>query len=309
MVTGGGGVVRQKQEHPWLSDLFASLAMASGIGYLAAAYTVSRRMTRASPGKPPTSPHAHGLAWEPVECRTTDGIRLAGWVVTPAAAKATVVLFHGMRRTRADTLGRTAFLVNAGYRCVAFDHRAHGESTGRKTSFGYYESRDVASAFELVRRRWPDQPTVALGISMGAAAVCFAAKQARFDAVILESLYHDIASAFAQRIGNHYPPWFKRLSQGVIWVTERRLGLRLEQLAPAEHIGDLAPTPVLLLTGNEDRHASPAETERLYQRCRGPRELWLVPRACHQDVFETGGPAYQERVLNFLGRWLPRKSA
>ena len=28
---------------------------------------------------------------------------------------------------------------------IAFDHRAHGESSGKRISFGYHESRDVAS--------------------------------------------------------------------------------------------------------------------------------------------------------------------
>src|SRR5262249_6849500 len=154
---------------------------------------------------------------------------------------------------RAQTLGRIAFLVQAGYRCVAFDHRAHGESDGRRTSFGYYESRDVAAVVQLARERWPDRPRAALGISMGAAALCYAAERVRsLNAVILESLYRDIGTAFSNRIASaQYPPWYQRLARGVIWVTERRLGLRQTQLAPVECVGDLAPAPVLLLTGTD----------------------------------------------------------
>src|SRR5262249_52504994 len=154
--------------------------------------------------------------------------------------RATVILFHGLRHHREQTLGRSVFLAAAGYRCVAFDHRAHGESTGRRSSFGYYESRDVQAIHALVRQRWSHQPLAALGISMGAAAVCYAARQTPpWDAVILESLYHDIASAFTHRLQNGYPPWFQRLSRGVIWVTERRLGVRLAQLTPADAIAEL----------------------------------------------------------------------
>jgi alpha-beta hydrolase superfamily lysophospholipase len=212
-----------------------------------------------------------------------------------------------VRNTREQTLDRTAFLTAAGYRCVAFDHRAHGQSDGRRTSFGYYESRDVSAALGLVRQRWPGQPLVALGISMGAAALCYAAAEARTcDAIILESLYHDIRSAFSNRIGVSYPAWFRRLNRGVVWITERRLKLRMGQLAPAEHIGALAPAPVLLLTGTADSHAPPEDARRLYERCRGPRELWFVPQAAHGDVFQTGGLPYQQRVLSFLDRWLPR---
>jgi alpha-beta hydrolase superfamily lysophospholipase len=289
----------------WLSETLAGLAVASGVGYLAAAYSVSRWLTRPSPGRARKTPADHGLPWEPLECRTADGFRLVGWAVTPARPRGTVVLFHGIRGNREKTLGRTAFLAAAGYRCVAFDHRAHGESTGRRTSFGFHESRDVRAILELVRERWPGQRLAVLGISMGAAALCYAADVSRrCDAVILESLYHDIAGAFISRIGNGYPPWFRRLSRGAVWVTERRLGLRLAQLAPVRHVGDLAPAPVLLLTGSDDPHASPADVRRLHDHCRGPRELWLVPRAGHEDVCEAGGADYQRRILDFLGRHL-----
>jgi alpha-beta hydrolase superfamily lysophospholipase len=228
--------------------------------------------------------------------------------VTPTAARATIVLFHGVHQNRAQTLGRTAFLVAAGYRCVAFDHRAHGESTGRRTSFGYHEGRDVAAILDLVRENWPRQPCAALGISMGAAALCYAADVVRgCAAVVLESLYHDVASAFASRLAG-YPPWFQRLSRGAIWVTERRLGLRLAQLTPAEHIGGLAPTAVLLLTGADDAHAPPTDARRLHERCGGPRELCIVPHAGHRNLFETGGQLYRQHVLEFLERWVAART-
>jgi pimeloyl-ACP methyl ester carboxylesterase len=216
-----------------------------------------------------------------------------------------VALFHGNRGNRAQTLQRTAFLTAAGYRCVAFDLRAHGQSDGKRTSFGYYESRDVAAVLDLIERRWPQQPRAALGISMGAAALCYAAQRTRtVQAVILEGLYHDLGSAFRTRIGTGFPTWFRRFSRGVIWVTERRLGLRLTQLAPVDHIGALAPTPVLLVSGTDDTHAPPADMQRLYEHCRGPRELWLVSGAGHLNVCEHGGRLYQQRLLEFLGRWL-----
>src|SRR5262249_15420882 len=122
-------------------------------------------------------------------------------------------------------------------------------------------------------------------------------------AIILESIFHDIASTFSNRIGGNFPAWFKRFSHGVIWVTERRLGIKLNQLAPVNHIGELAPAPVMIVTGSEDVHAPPADAQRLYGRCQGPRELWLVANAGHKNVFETAGPEYAKRILGFLERW------
>jgi alpha-beta hydrolase superfamily lysophospholipase len=290
----------------WFTDIWTTLAAASGIGYLATAYSVSRwltRTTRQSPIRPAETPD---WSWEDLECRTEDGLRLAGWLVTPPQPRATVALFHGLRGNRARTLGRIGFLAAAGYRCVAFDHRGHGRSEGRWTSFGFHESRDVHAVLDFIDKRWPGQPRLALGISMGAAALCFAFDRARdWDALILESMYHDLAKAFRTRVGSCYPTWFKRFSRGVVWMTERRLGLRLEEMAPIHHIDKLAPTPVLLVTGSDDPHAPPEDVLDLFDHCKGPREISLVSGAGHEDVYEQGGQEYQKLILDFFERWLP----
>jgi uncharacterized protein len=293
----------------WWPELLTSLAMASGVGYIAVSYTVSRWLTRRSPRSPQTTPSDLGLSWEEVECLTADGIRLAGWVVEPRQPWATLALFHGLRHNREKMLARIGFLAAEGIRCVAFDFRAHGESGGKRTSFGFHERRDVIAVMDLIQRRWPHQPQAALGISMGAAAICFAAKHIKScQAFILESCYVDVGSAFASRLRNGYPSWYQRLSRGVVWMSERRLGLRLSQLVPANHIGDLAPAPVLVLTGAEDHHAPPLEARQLYERCQEPRELWLVPGAGHRDIVETGGLLYQQKIVDFLTRRLPNRS-
>jgi uncharacterized protein len=288
-----------------MADMLAGAVVLSGVGYLLTAYTISRWLTRPSRGVPRPPPADASLQWQDVECQTSDGQRLAGWVATPAQVRGTVILFHGMRHNRAQTLPRLALLTAAGYRCVAFDHRAHGQSSGRCSSFGYHESHDVAAVLDFVKRHWPGERRAALGISMGAAALCFAAGRARaLDACILESLYHDIASAFSNRIGNKFPPWFGRFSRGVIWVTERRLKVRLAQIAPADHIAELAPVPVLLVSGSKDTHAPPADLERLYQRCRGPCQLAQIDGADHTNLCHLGGDRYRELVLTFLRQHL-----
>jgi alpha-beta hydrolase superfamily lysophospholipase len=298
-------VVKSKTQYPLLPEILARMAMASGVGYLAAAYTVSRWLTRPSRTRPRLNPANWGWPWESICCRTADGIRLSGWLVEPSRPRGTVALFHGMRFNRETLLDRIIFFAEHGFRCLAFDHRAHGESSGRRTSFGFHESRDVVAVSHLIRQRWPDQAAIGLGISMGAAAICFSANQsAPWDALILESCYHDIANAFASRLRSGYPPWYQRLSRGVIWVTERRLGVRLHQLSPADYVGQLAPSPILVLTGMDDLHASPDDARRLFDRCQGPRELLLIPNARHRDVFEVGGSLYQQKVLEFLNRWL-----
>jgi pimeloyl-ACP methyl ester carboxylesterase len=296
----------QERSGGWLTSALMSLVIATGVGYVLASYLASRWLTRSKKRRPQTTPADFGLAFDTIRCHTEDGLRLAGWVVEPPSPRGTVAIFHGLRCTRDVMLERVAIFAAAGYRCLAFDHRAHGESDGRLTSFGYWEGRDVAAVHDLVKERWPDQPRILLGVSMGAAAICFAAEWARgADAIILESMYHDILSAFTTRISGVFPRWYGWLSKGIIWITERRLGVRLQDLTPADHVGRLGPAPVLLITGTEDSNATPDDARRLYERCRGPRELVLVPGAGHIDLLEVAGPTYRESVLAFLERCTP----
>src|SRR4051812_15823071 len=118
------------QPSSWFAEALASATVLSGVGYLLTAYSVSRWLTRPARGAPQSSPADLGLPFEDEVCYTADGHRLAGWVIEPPQPRGTVALFHGLRCNRSHTLARVPMLIDAGYRCVAFDHRAHGKSSG-----------------------------------------------------------------------------------------------------------------------------------------------------------------------------------
>lgn len=288
----------------WFDYLWPRLAMASGVGYVATAYAVSRWLTRRSPAVV-QAPPLPGCTVELVQCRTDDGIVLKGWHIEPPEPRGTVALFHGMRLNRTFTLDRIPFLTAAGYRCVAFDHRAHGESGGRYCTFGYRERGDIAAVLDVIRARWPNVPRAAIGTSMGGAALCFAGEVARgFDALILEHVYTELTKAFDHRVGCGYPSWFKLFRPGIVWFTERRMGEHVENVSPLANIAQLAPRPVLLITGSEDPHAPPDEMRKLGEQIPAFARFHVIPGAGHADVCSVGGAAYRDLLLDFLERQL-----
>lgn len=288
-------------QQSWFDELWPRVAIASGVGYVAVSYAISRWLTRRSPAQVEKPTGRETITFESTECWTEDGLRLRGWQAAPARPRATIALFHGMRLNRSCMLDRLNFLTAAGYRCVAFDHRAHGESDGRTCSFGYHESRDVKAVLEYIRRRWPSEPCGAVGMSMGAAAVCFAGEASRgFDALVLESVYIELARAFNQRIGCGYPRWFQHFRNGVVWLTERRLGASIHEVAPLAYVSRLAPNPVLLLTGSEDPHAPPHEVALLAEQIRSSGRFHVIDGAGHENVCLHGGTSYQDLLLSFF---------
>ncbi len=294
-------MMSDEQPISWFDKLWPRLAVASGVGYLAVSYGVSRWLTRRSPAKielPGDLPHC---TIEPLECRTTDGITLKGWHIAPPRPRATIALFHGMRLNRTHTLDRIAFLTEAGYRCIAFDHRAHGESGGRVCTFGFRESNDVVAVFDLIRSRWPDEPRAAVGVSMGAASICMASRIARgFDALVLESVYANLARAFEQRIGSGFPHWFHHFRNGIVWFSEYRLGALIEQVSPLAHVAQFAPRHVLFVTGSDDPHAPPQEVRSLALQLPNTSRFHVIPGAGHDNVCAQGGPDYRDLLLSFL---------
>jgi alpha-beta hydrolase superfamily lysophospholipase len=284
----------------WLTNAAVRLALVSGVGYVAAAYTASRFLTKPRCRPLRTSPADFGLPFTELQTVTPDGVSLSGWLVEPAEPRGTVALFHGMRHTREQMLGRMTRLHSAGYRCVAFDHRAHGLSRGKRVSFGWYESHDVAAVAQLIADRWPEQPRAALGISMGAAALTFAGPACGWRGLVLEGIYAEIELAFRRRIGRFYPKWFGRLYPGIIWVTRRRLKVSLDELCPVDAVRALSGIALLLVTGTEDYLAPPEDARRLAEAVESPVEMLLVPGAAHNDVAETGGEAYSDTLLRFF---------
>lgn len=290
-----------------LSEKLLRLGLRTRLGRWAAAFLVSRWLTRPPREAILRTPSHLGLDWEPLSLVTADGVALSGWLVTPPRPRATVLLFHGIESTRERMLSRIEFLAPAGYRCVAVDHRAHGESGGNSSSFGFHERHDVCAVLALARQHWPAQPIALLGMSMGAAAIAYAAQEVRslVRAVILESLYHDVLTAFHNRLAaGHYPDYFHALTPDVIRLCEWRLGQPAHRLSPAEHMSTFGPTPVLLVTGSEDHHATPDEAVRLSQRLAGQGQLLLVPGAGHENVCEVGGRLYRQSIVDFLDRYL-----
>ena len=285
----------------WLASAMARLAFMSGVGYVGAAYTVSRFLTRPRRRKLTASPSDLGLNFSSLNIETDDGLRLAAWLVERDDARGTVALFHGMRHNREAMLGRIAMLHAAGYRCLAIDHRAHGESGGKRISFGWYEARDVQAVARWIASNCANQPRFALGASMGAAAICFAGPECGWKGVILEGVYSDLHSAFRRRIGHYYPAWFGQLYPAIIWITQKRLRVHANQIRPVDAIGRMVETPKVILTGERDVLAPPSDAVEML-RAAVNAEHALIPEAGHNDICEKGGEVYREMLIGFLDR-------
>src|SRR5258706_12202631 len=184
--------------------------------YWLAGLATIRRFTYNDKENAGLTPATFELPYEDVTFNAPDGVALKGWWVPAPNAHGTVVLVHGLNRSRIEMVRKTPFLHEHGWNALLFDLRHHGESGGDSTTFGLKEREDVRAAIAEARRRSPE-PVVLWGVSLGGASVVMAAAEDPSVAgVVCDSSYRDLPDTVRHHVAlfrgfrwwlRIVPPW------------------------------------------------------------------------------------------------------
>lgn len=231
---------------------------------------------------------------------TSTGSKVAGWMVDgPNRAAGAVLLLHGVRSDRRQMIERARFLKQAGYAALLIDLPAHGESEGARITFGWREADAVAASVAYLRGQLPGKPVAVVAISLGAASTVFAKLAVPPAAVVLESMYPTITDAVEDRLELHLGRYGRILAPLLLSQLPLRLDIRPSELAPIGKLARLG-APLLIVSGDLDRHTTLAETEHLYAAASQPKQLWVVQGAAHVDLHKYTPASYEKRILEFL---------
>lgn len=137
----------------------------------------------------------------PAECseRTFEGVdgRLSGWQCRAAsgASRGTVIYLHGIADDRGSAQGVVKRFVPLGFDVVAYDSRGHGQSSGERCTYGYFEKHDLKRVIAGL-----DGDIILVGHSLGAAvALQTASFEPRIRAIVAASTYSDLRSIATER--------------------------------------------------------------------------------------------------------------
>lgn len=240
---------------------------------------------------------------EPVQFSFNSAFPVHGWLVYGEPGKGVVLLVHSMRSNRLEMLSRARFLNQQGFSILLIDLQAHGESPGKRITFGAKESQSVEAAVAFLRETFPHERIGAIGVSLGAAAVVLAKPATRLDAVILESLHPTIEEAVENRLKLHFGEHGSLLLPLILFHLSFYLDIPIKDLNPIENINNLN-SPLLLISGTSDAHTTLPETERLFAAARDPKEIWIIPGAGHFNMHSYAGRTYENRISAFLFQYL-----
>lgn len=222
------------------------------------------------------------------------GTTLKGWFAGGVAGHGGVLLLHSIKSNRLEMLGRARFLNAAGYSVFLYDHRAHGESSGERTTFGLYESNDAKIALAEFRRLCPEEKIGVIGVSLGGAAALLGNEALRVEAFVLEAVYPTIEEAAENRLELHLGKRARYLARPLLAIASWRFDIDLQKLRPIEAIKNLS-VPVLILGGREDRHTTERDTRSMYENAVEPKELWILDQSRHENFHIKAGLAYEEK--------------
>jgi len=252
-----------------------------------------------------------------------EGIVLSGR--SDGATRGMVVFAHEFGSDRKSCLRYTRPLLRGGYDVFAFDFRGHGNSAPE----GGYRPRQwpsdreradmlgavafIGSYLELQGR---GRDIGLLGLSRGGGASILAA--VGIDSVraivtdgafssdtLLEYLMRRFATIFARiriMVEKHPPAFWRFLRWLLFRECARKFNCRFPSVRKA--IVRMGPKPILLIHGEKDSYIPIAQSQELYDLARGPKHLWIVPGAKHNQSIVVQPDEYARRVLAFFDEHL-----
>lgn len=253
------------------------------------------------------TPQADGLHYEPVSLPTPDGELIRGWFLFGGEGSPLIVACHGVGTNREDLRDVSRFLCKAGFNVLAFDFRAHGESSGSKTTFGFREALDVQAVVQYAGAHYQHQfkGVGVFAISMGSAATIMAARHIpQVKAFVLDSPFARLADLVDQQF-LHWPQPARRLFASLArFYGSLFTGIQTGEIAPEAYASDLGMRPVLVFHGDQDALIPIGQGRQLFERIPGPKEFVETRGAGHVQSYAVMGNAYEKRVVDFFERHL-----
>ena len=275
---------------------------------LAAAYRFALRYRErvGLPHRSPveSSPRDFGLDFEDVRIPAGD-YSLAGWFVPaaggahPAAPRPGIVVVHGWESNRGRTFAHVRYLNAAGFPCLVFDVRGHGDSPEEYLPMNVPEfAEDTAAAVRWLAARPGVSAVGVLGHSMGGAgAIVAASREPAIQAVTSLSAPADLVRMTRKTFEMAEMKIPGPIATPLAFLTAAVL------LAPRRHsLADASAMdaagkyrgPLLLIHGAQD-HGVPVAHAGLIERAAlearepddSPVEVLILPDFGHRWLYES----------------------
>jgi len=234
-----------------------------------------------------------------------DTLRLSGVLTnsTTDTTKATIILIHGVRGRKESWQAKSQELADSSYQTLAIDLRAHGDSAGKFTTFGVKEKVDVQAWVDWLHDQ-PEFTNTPLGIwgrSLGGSVALHSlAVEKRLQFGIIESTYHDFEVIAGDYSKDYIGVNIKPLTSNLLKRAAKRADFHLED-AKTSNAAALVTQPILFSHGSEDEKIKIDYNVHNFDAVPHKKKaFYTVEGAGHYNLWEVGGEAYFNKVLDFI---------
>lgn len=233
---------------------------------------------------------------EAVEFPSRHGPVLRGWYTSGGThPEIAIILVPGHGGNTWAVLGEAAFLAEAGFSTLIYEHRSCADPR-LTASTGFWEAQDVLGAVDYLKSR-PDVERIGgLGLSEGGTAMILAAAQEpALEAIIPMGGYASLRDDILDP-GSRLSLLERVVRRMIVWSFHAQLGVPPSASSPVDVIGQISPRTVFLIYGEYEADVG----QQLYDAAREPKDLWIVPGAGHMGYYAATPGEYEQRIIEFF---------
>ena len=210
-----------------------------------------------------------------------------------------VILTHGYTDNRLGMLKYMKIYFDAGYHCIIYDLRGHGENARTFCTYSIREGKDLTAVIDDAYERFGQDIFLGLhGESLGASTTVRSLMyHPRVEFAVADCGFADIENVLAGVLKSRHVPGFilKSASQ----LAKYTYGYSFSEMRPIDALAG-NQVPILFLHGEKDTFILPENSRRMKEATAGYAEYHLIPGAKHANSVLTEPGLYAEYVKAFL---------
>lgn len=245
------------------------------------------------------------LAKQDVTIVSPFGYKIKALLVEPHQSNRYIIIAHGVTENKVNSIKYMNLFLKRGFNAVIYDHRRHGESEGKTTSYGHYEKFDLKAVVDWLKKE--KGPNLLLGIhgeSMGAATMLLYAGMLEdgADFYIADCSFSSLKDQLRYQLKKD----MKLPGSLIIPIGNLFLRLRdkywITDVSPISVI-DQIQHPILFIHSKKDDYILPSMTEKLFAQKQGPKMLFLAENGRHAQSLNENAADYEKAIDEFLEKY------
>ena len=230
------------------------------------------------------------------------GYQIKGALYEPHHTNRYIIICHGVTVNRLNSVKYMNLFIQKGWNVLIYDHRRHGESGGKTTSYGHYEKFDLQTVVNWLKNEVGESLILGIhGESMGAVTTLLYGGMVEdgADFYIADCPFSELEAQLLYRLKVEFNiPGFLVMPIAKPFV-KLRDRYSLKDVSPLSIINNIHH-PVLFIHSKDDDYIPVDMTKQLYDKKKGYRKLYIAEKGSHAMSYAENREKYSEVIDEFF---------